>query len=39
MDISGNQFARNLVISGGSIVGFLFYGALKQMHKDKHWKY
>ena len=30
MDLSNNEITRNLVISGGSIVGFLFYGALKR---------
>lgn len=39
MDLSNNEITRNLVISGGSIVGFLFYGALKEMHKREYWKY
>ena len=39
MDLSNNEITRNLVISGGSMVGLVFYGALKEMNKREYWKY
>ena len=39
MDISNNSVITNIVISGGSVAGLTFYGALKESNKKKIWEY
>ena len=37
MDISNNSVITNIVISGGSVAGLTFYGAIKQLSIQGSW--
>lgn len=37
MDNQNESIVKNLIFSGGSIAGLLFYGAIKELHNQKVW--